>query len=56
MIKERTPGEKQAYLDGFNNALKWFESRQAPMDLIDQAWALYRVMEESTRRDDVGDE
>lgn len=44
MISERTPGEKLAYADGFKQCIGWFESRDAPFDILDEARSLHTLM------------
>lgn len=44
MIAERTPGEKLAYADGFKQCIDWFESRDAPFDVIEEVRALHTLM------------
>lgn len=44
MISEREPGEKLAYCDGFKQAIEWFESREIPAELIEDAHSIHTLL------------
>lgn len=41
---DRTQDKKLAYADGFKQAIGWFEQRDAPFDVIEEARAMHTLM------------
>lgn len=44
VIIERTPGEKLAYVDGFKQAIGWFETNGCPFKVVEEARSLHTLM------------